>query len=107
MAKLEGIKVALASEVQVAVGKAEVFSHFVRRIIKREGRCLRLVMDNNVACKQFDITGIEVGIFSAFVTVADFSANFNDTLGFELGEKFGKSPVLRIKYYLCLALPVA
>ena len=64
-------------------------------------------MDNNVARKQFDITRIEVGIFSTLVTVADFSANFNDTLGFELGEEFGKSLVLRIKNDLRLALPVA
>jgi hypothetical protein len=64
-------------------------------------------MDDDVTCKEFDVTGIEVGIFSTFVPVADFSVYLDNTLGLEFGEEFGKGLVLRIKNDLRLALPVA
>jgi hypothetical protein len=107
MAKLEGVEVTFTTKVEVAVGETEIFSHFVRGIVEREGRGFRLIMDDDVTCKEFDVTGIEVGIFSTFVPVADFSVYLDNTLGLEFGEEFGKGLVLRIKNDLRLALPVA
>jgi hypothetical protein len=107
MAKLEGVEVAFPTKVEVAVGETEIFAHFVRGIVQREGRGLGLVVDRDVIGKEFDRPGVEVRVFRPLITIADFSAYLDHTLGFELREKFGKSLVLRIKNYLCLALPVA
>ena len=107
MAKLEGVEVAFPTKVEVAVGETEVFSHLVRGIVKREGRGLGLVVDRDVIGKEFDRPGVEVRVFRTFITVADFSAYLDNTLGLELGEKFGKGLVLRIQNDLRLALPVA
>jgi hypothetical protein len=86
MAKLEGVEVTFTTKVEVAVGETEIFSDFVRGIVEREGRGFRLIMDDDVTCKEFDVTGIEVGIFSPFVPVADFSVYLDNTLGLEFGE---------------------
>jgi hypothetical protein len=107
MAEFEGIEVAFPTKVKVAVSESEIFSDFVSCFVEGEGRGLGLVVDCDVIGKEFDRPGIEVRVFRPFVTIADFSANLDHTLGFEFGEKFGKSLVLRIKNYLCLALPVA
>jgi hypothetical protein len=107
MAKLEGVEVAFPTKVEVAVGETEVFSHFVRGIVKREGRGLGLVVDRDVIGKEFDRPGVEVRVFRTFITVTDLAANLDNTLGLQLGEKLGKGLVLRIQNDLRLALPVA
>ena len=56
--------------------------------------------------EQFDVSSVEVGILSTFVTVADLSAYLDYTLGLKFGEELGKSLVFGVEHHLCFTLAI-
>ena len=89
MAKFEGIQITFPAKIEIAIGKAEVFAHFICSLVHRKGGSLGLVVYDNGTGKEFDITGVEIAVFCAFVPIAGFAAYFDYTFRFKPGEELG------------------
>ena len=56
MAKFKSVQVTLTTQVEVAVGKSEIFSYLISGVVHWKWRCFGLVMYQNGICKKLDVS---------------------------------------------------